>query len=82
MVARRAASASVMRTLRPIAAQAASISEPAMSEAHGAHHGRRKLLLVGDADGQIRRSPEDVHQGKGQDDLQTMMAIGSHRKER
>ena len=49
-------------------------------KSHGAHHRGRKMLLVGDSDGQIRRAPEDVHQGEGDDHLQTVVAVDGHGK--
>ncbi len=50
-------------------------------EADGAHHRRRKPLLVGNADGQVRRAPEDVHQRKRKDDLEAVMAVGRHERQ-
>jgi hypothetical protein len=39
------------------------------------------VLLVGDADSQICGSPEEVHQGKRKNHLQTMMAIAIHKRD-
>ncbi len=78
IVARRTASFSVIRMLRPMRARTASISDPAMAKRNGAHHRRRQAFLIGNADGQIGGAPEDVHQGKRKDHLQAMMAVGGH----
>ena len=40
------------------------------------------MLVVGNSDCQVSRAPEQVHQGKRDDHLQTVIAIGGHEDER
>jgi hypothetical protein len=36
------------------------------------------MLFVRNANGEIRGAPEDVHQGEGEQHLQTMIAVSVH----
>ena len=39
------------------------------------------MLVVGNSDRQVGRAPEHIHQGKRDDHLQTVIAIGGHEAE-